>query len=273
MTDQARSTGSVVFAAGKGSRMTGYAGNKTLLPLVRGATLYEGRHPLLMEVLHNLPEGPKGIVVNHCADEVRAATQQLAVTHCHQPVTNGTGGALLAARGFIQSIHSESVVITMGDVPLIRRETYRHLTARLDISPMALLAFAPRERAQYGMLEVDGDRVLRIVEWKYWKDYPPEKQDQLKFCNAGVYAVQRPLLLQYLDLLEASPHKVSKQRGDRWVEIEEYFLTDLVELMSRDGIAVGMVVVDEDEVIGVDNPESLERVQAEYAKRRPGVGV
>jgi bifunctional N-acetylglucosamine-1-phosphate-uridyltransferase/glucosamine-1-phosphate-acetyltransferase GlmU-like protein len=225
-----------------------------------------------MEVLQNLPRGPKGIVVNHCAHEVREATRGLGVAFCHQPVTNGTGGALLAARGFLGSVDSDSVVITMGDVPLIRSATYGELTARLDDSPMALLGFAPRDRAQYGMLEVAGDRVLRIVEWKYWKDYPSEKQDLLKFCNAGVYAVRRTLLIQYLDLLEASPHNVSKQRGDRWVEIEEYFLTDLVELMSRDGIAVGMVVVDEDEVIGVDNPESLERVQAEYAKRRLGVG-
>jgi bifunctional N-acetylglucosamine-1-phosphate-uridyltransferase/glucosamine-1-phosphate-acetyltransferase GlmU-like protein len=272
-SDQDRSIGSVVFAAGKGSRMTGYAGNKTLLPLVRGETLFEGQQPLLLEVLRNLPDGPKGIVVNHCADEVRAATQQLAVTYCRQPETNGTGGAILAARGFLQSIDSESILITMGDVPLIRRETYRHLASQLTTSPMAILAFAPREKAQYGMLELAGDRVLRIVEWKYWKDYPPERQDQLKLCNAGVYAVRRPLLLQYLDLLQASPHKVSKLRGDRWVEIEEYFLTDLVELMSRDGLAVGSVAVDEDEVIGVDTPASLERVQAEYAKRRLVVGI
>ena len=181
MTANDQSTASVVFAAGKGSRMTGYAGNKTLLPLVPEATLTSGRHPLLIEVLQNLPEGPKGIVVNHCADEVREATHQLKVEYCRQPVTNGTGGALLAARDFLESIDAGSVVITMGDVPLIRRETYRQLTGRLGTYSMALLAFAPRDRAQYGMLEVEGDRVLRIVEWKYWKDYPPKDQERLKF--------------------------------------------------------------------------------------------
>ncbi len=272
MTGRLRSTASIVFAAGKGSRMTGYTGNKTLLPLVPSKNLYEGRHPLLLEVLRNLPDGPKGIVVNHCADEVRKATQHLGVTYCPQPLTNGTGGALLAARDFLDSIDSDRVLITMGDVPLIRKTTYQQLVARLETSPMALLAFAPHDRAQYGMLETAGDRLLRIVEWKYWKDYPPEKQNQLKYCNAGVYAVQRPLLLRYLDALEASPHIVSKQRGDEWVEIQEYFLTDLIEIMSRDGIAVGMAIVDEGEVTGVDTPASLQQVQAEYAKRKGGGG-
>lgn len=267
---QAQSTASVVFAAGKGSRMTGYEGNKTLLPLVPGESLYTGHHPLLLEVLQNLPPGPAGIVVNHRAEEVRGATRRLPVTYCHQPVTNGTGGALLAARDFLESVDSEAVVITMGDVPLIRKETYRRLVEQLSSRPMALLAFAPRDRAQYGMLEVDEDRVLRIVEWKYWKDFPEEKQSLLTFCNAGVYSVQRRLLLPCLDRLEAMPHQVMKQRGDQWVEIQEYFLTDLVELMGRDGISVGMVIVDEDEVIGVDTPESLRRVQAAFARRRGG---
>jgi molybdopterin-guanine dinucleotide biosynthesis protein A len=55
---------SVVFAAGRGSRMTGYEGNKTLLPLVPAhGSLYEGERPLLVEVLENLPPGPKGIVI------------------------------------------------------------------------------------------------------------------------------------------------------------------------------------------------------------------
>lgn len=267
MTHRIPSTASVVFAAGKGSRMTGYAGNKTLLPLVPGGGPYEGDHPLLMEVLLNLPEGPKSIVVNHCADDVRSATQRLGVAFCHQPETNGTGGALIAAKSFIESVPAESVVITMGDVPLIRRETYRQLVEQLEGCSMALLAFNPRDRAQYGMLEMDGGHVVRIVEWKYWRDYPAEKQNRLRFCNAGVYAVRRTVLLQVLDRLQANPHIVSKQRGETWVEIKEYFLTDLVEFLSRDGVAVRMVIVDEDEVTGVDTPESLERVQSEYARR------
>jgi len=44
---------------------------------------------------------------------------------------------------------------------------------------LAILAFEPRDKAQYGMLEVAEGRVLRIVEWKYWHTYSPEQRARL----------------------------------------------------------------------------------------------
>jgi len=61
---------SIVFAAGKGSRMMGYGGNKTLLPLLPTVSIFDGEHSLLIEVLENLPPGPKGIVVHPRAQDV-----------------------------------------------------------------------------------------------------------------------------------------------------------------------------------------------------------
>lgn len=255
---------SIVFAAGKGTRMLGYNGNKTLLPLIPKGSTYEGDHPLLFEVLQNLPRGPVGIVVNHCVADIERATRDFPVTYIPQPTTNGTGGALLAARNFLDMAAQPAVIITMGDVPLIRRTTYARLMEKLAEQPLAVLVFKPEDRAQYGMLEMDGEHVLRIVEWKYWHAYPPDAQARLRFCNAGVYAVRRTVLLEYMDRLARQPHHVRKQRGDEWVTVEEYFLTDLVELMSRDGLPVGWVLADEEEVTGVDTPEALQTVQARY---------
>jgi bifunctional UDP-N-acetylglucosamine pyrophosphorylase / glucosamine-1-phosphate N-acetyltransferase len=259
---------SIVFAAGKGTRMLGYAGNKTLLPLIPKTSLYDGDHPLLLEVLMNLPPGPVGIVVNHCAADVKRIAKNLAAAFIAQPVTNGTGGALLAARSFLETVTREAVIITMGDVPLIRRTTYAKLIQMLADNGLAILAFQPRDRAQYGMLEIDEERVLRIVEWKYWRTYSREQQARLKFCNAGVYAAKRSVLLEYLDHLAKQPHLVRKQQGDEWVTIKEYFLTDLVELMSNNELPVGWVVAGEGEVAGVDTPEALATVQRRYLENR-----
>ena len=256
---------SVVFAAGKGSRMTGYEGNKTLLPLIPGPDFYSGSHPMLLEVLRNLPGGPKGIVVNHCADDVRRATEHLHPQYCHQPETNGTGGAFLAALPFLESLATDAVIITMGDVPLIRPATYRALLAGLDRHALMVLGFKPADKAQYGLLEMDDNRVVSIVEWKYWKEYPPERQESLRFCNAGVYAGRRKLLIEQARQLARSPHVVRKQRNGEWVEIKEYFLTDLVELINKAGETTGLAEAREDEVSGVDNPESLERARERYA--------
>jgi bifunctional UDP-N-acetylglucosamine pyrophosphorylase / glucosamine-1-phosphate N-acetyltransferase len=266
---QAPQAASIVFAAGKGTRMVDYSGNKTLLPLIPGTSVFDGDRPLLLEVLLNLPSGPVGIVVHHRAAEVKMATKAFAVTHILQPKTNGTGGALLAARGFLESVSQDAVVITMGDVPLIRRMTYEKLISRLDNQDFVILAFEPRERARYGMLEMEGENVLRIVEWKYWHTYSTERQARLKFCNAGVYALRRSVLLTYLDDLANQPHHVKKQQGEGWVTIQEYFLTDLVELMSKDGLKIGWVVAPEEEVSGVDTPEALQAVQMHYKKWLP----
>jgi bifunctional UDP-N-acetylglucosamine pyrophosphorylase/glucosamine-1-phosphate N-acetyltransferase len=259
---------SIVLAAGKGSRMLGYVGNKTLLPLVPGAAAYEGELPLLVEVLHNLPSGPKGIVVHHFAETVRAVTAKFAVSYITQPTTNGTGGALLAARAFLESVPSGQVLITMGDAPLIAPATYLHLLQGLAGNDLAVLAFEPRARAQYGMLETDGDHVVRITEWKYWSQYPAERQEAMRFCNAGVYAAKRPILLATLERLAKQPHHVRKQRGDQWTTVEEYFLTDIVELMHSAGHPVGLGLAAEEEVMGVDTPEALRLAQQRYARKQ-----
>ena len=226
---------SIVFAAGKGSRMKGYEGNKTLLPLISEKSIYEGSRPLLIEVLENLPPGPKGIVVHHFAEQVEEAAAGRGAEFIFQSKTNGTGGALLAATSFLQSVTHEKVMITMGDVPLIRSKTYERLVGQLTENDLVVLAFYPPDKAQYGLLELDGEQVKKIVEWKYWHSYPAELQETLRFCNAGVYAAKRSILLEYMAQLARNPHHVQKKWGDRQVTVEEFFLTDLVELMSANG--------------------------------------
>lgn len=257
---------SIIFAAGRGTRMTGYSGNKTLLPLVAGKSRYEGSHPLIMEVLDNLPRGPRGIVVNHCAQQLRSAFEGPGIHFLPQPDTNGTGGALLAARSFLDSCAADRVIITMGDVPLIRSATYERLLGRLDSCDLSLLGFECTDRAQYGIIEMDGERITGIVEWKYWKHFPQERLDRLKYCNAGVYAANRNVLLAYLDRLEQRPHEVKKQRNGEMITIKEYFLTDLAEMINDDGLPLGMVCAPANEVTGVDTPESLQAVQRLYAQ-------
>lgn len=267
LDEVATKSASVVLAAGKGTRMIGYEGNKTLLPLIPTGSLFTGTRPLLLEVLDNLPPGPVAVVIHHRANEVEKAVGNRHVKLAFQPVTNGTGGALLAARSFLESVDLDTVLITMGDVPLIRKETYTAMIRGLLYNSLVLLAFEPRDKAQYGMIQMEGQKILRIVEWKYWSEYPMEKRRELRFCNAGVYAVDRRVLLKYLDRLAQEPHYVRKQRDGKWVDVEEYFLTDMVEMMSRDALNIGMVEAPEEEVMGVDTPETLMKAQSLYRKR------
>jgi bifunctional UDP-N-acetylglucosamine pyrophosphorylase/glucosamine-1-phosphate N-acetyltransferase len=260
-----RETASVVLAAGRGTRMEGFDGNKTLLPLTPHGSPFEGDHPILVHILQTLPQGPKAVVVHHRKEAVMALTRALGVTFCEQERLNGTGGALLAARAFIAGAEADRVIVTMGDVPLVRRTTYERITDRLDESSFVVLGFRPSQKRQYGVLEIDRDRVTRITEWKYWKDYPPEKQARLRICNSGIYAANRAHLMPYLELLASRPHRVHKVIDGEPREVEEFFITDLVHFLAKDGHHVAFELAsDETEVMGVDDLQALMEAQASF---------
>ncbi|MGD8543297.1 MAG: NTP transferase domain-containing protein [Desulfobacteraceae bacterium] len=260
---------SIVMAAGRGSRMQGYAGNKTLLPLVAGETPFCGSRPILLHLLAHLPTGPKVLIVNHCKADVIAATRGLPVAYCEQPLLNGTGGAILAALPQIARLPCRRFIITMGDVPFVRSETYARLVQALDANDLVVLGFRPADRKQYGVLEIEAGRVQRITEWKYWKDYPAERAAALAICNSGIYAATREALLAYLPVLASRPQTVHKLVDGRMTAIEEFFITDLIEFLVADGRPVGyQVAEDEAETMGIDDLGALEKAQARVRAAR-----
>jgi len=248
--------------------------NKALLPLAPGQAPHQGDHPMLLEIIRSLPPGPKAVVVHYKRSDVIDATNGLGLTYCDQPVLNGTGGALLAAENFLRRQDHETVIITMGDVPLVKQATYNALIDRLAHSRLVVLGFHPRSRKQYGLLEIEGDRVRRIIEWKYWKDLSQTAKKRFHICNSGIYAARKTDLLNYLPVLASKPHTVRKEHAGVQMEIEEFFVTDLVEYMDRDGLRIGYEVVrDETEVIGVDDPSSLRKVRKLFQARLDPAGT
>ncbi len=263
-----KTTSSIIMAAGRGSRMKGYDGNKTLLPLVRGRSAIEGEQPILLYILENLPSGPKAVIVHHKKEQVVAATSALNISHLEQPVLNGTGGALLAASAFVESLDSENIIITMGDVPFVKKTTYDYLIESLSQNNLMVLGFSPEDKKKYGVIEIENEKVRKITEWKYWSEYSVETQAALSICNSGIYAVQRETLLRYLPLLAREPQRVMKEVNGKVVEIEEFFITDLVEYMVEDGLSVGYVVAeDEIETMGIDDMSSLEMAQGLFRQK------
>lgn len=254
---------SLVFAAGKGSRMTGYDGNKTLLPLVpEDNNVFQGTHPILINILHKLPPGPKALVVNHKKEDIIKATESAGAAYYEQPELNGTGGAMLAAMDFIKNEEYDYLLVTMGDTPLVKASTFMKLVDALYDCHLSVLGFRPKDKKKYGVFDTEAGNVKKIIEWEYWSKYSAAEQERLNICNGGIYAVKRDVLLKYLELLGARPHIVFKERNGIRVEIKEYFITDMVEMMYNDGLKTGYVIAgDENEVMGVDDVNSLKKAQ------------
>lgn len=254
---------SLIFAAGKGSRMKGYDGNKTLLPLVPDNTdPFQGDHPILPIILNNLPPGPKALVVNHKKDDVIKATKSYDLTYYEQPELNGTGGAMLAAMDFIKNETYDYLLITMGDTPLVKASTFMKLINALSDYHLSVLGFCPDDKKKYGVFDIHENNIKKIIEWKYWNKLSASEQEKLNVCNGGIYAVKKSIILKYLELLSAQPHTVIKERNGKKVEVKEYFITDMIEMMYRDGLKTGYVIAkDENEVMGVDDVDCLIKAQ------------
>lgn len=264
--DTTHGVASIIMAAGRGSRMKGYDGNKTVLPLVPDTSALTGRHPIIVHLIENLPRGPKAVVVNHGKEAVMAATRTSGAVYCEQPVLNGTGGAILATQDFIRSQSAQGVIITMGDVPFVEKATYAMLIDGLAGHDLMILGFSPTDRKQYGVVEIEDNRVVRITEWKYWKDYPTDRKARLTVCNSGIYAARKNTLMAYLPILASRPQIVQKEVEGILTDIEEFFFTDLIEAMVNDGKRVGVHVAgDEFETMGIDDLEALQKAQVIYA--------
>ena len=257
-------TASLILAAGRGSRMLGYEGNKTLLPLIPSKSPYIGTQSILSHILKELPSGNKAIIVNHRKEDIMSATHGSGSTYIEQPELNGTGGALIAALPFLMQTEDEYLIITMGDVPLVKKTSYTKLLGKLEDNSLAVLGFKPESRKKYGLLQCENEKVAGIIEWKYWRHYPEIKLKKMSICNSGIYAAKIKDLIHYISILSSKPHVVQKDIAGKTVPIKEYFITDLIEYMHKDNLPTALVLGDEKEVMGVDDMQALLQVQETF---------
>jgi bifunctional UDP-N-acetylglucosamine pyrophosphorylase/glucosamine-1-phosphate N-acetyltransferase len=226
----------VVLAAGKGTRM--------------GSDLPKVLHRLRGEPLACYPiraaeaagAAAVVVVVGHGAAEVEAALRGRfpGVRFALQAEQRGTGHAVLCALPALAG-HDGPVLILSGDVPGLRAETLRRLTAACATSGagLALATFVPDDPHGYGRIVRVGGEVRAIVEERD----ADAAQRAIRECNAGVYCARAALLRRELPGLGAA-----NAQG-------EIYLTDLVARAADEGVvAVEVAAV---EVAGVNTPAQL----------------
>lgn len=237
-----------VLAAGKGSRMGGH------FPKV---LVEAGGKPLIHWVLSTLAEAsvsPVTSVVGFQKDTVIAALPA-GVLWAEQAQQLGTGHALLCAEASFAGF-SGTILVTCGDAPCFRAETFRSLVETHCTSGAAATVLTARVAPphRYGRIVRGADGgVARIVEAA---DATPEEL-AIDEINTGVYCFEAPLVFQML-------RRVRNENGQG-----EYYLPDVLVELLRDGRAVRAVVLkDNDETLGVNSPEDLARVEKVLAGRK-----
>ncbi len=234
---------SVVLAAGKGTRM------KSALPKVLHPV---AGLPMLGHALRAARSAGTGLTA-----VVVGPGMEIVARHARQEAEDaevfvqeqqlGTGNAVLAARRMIEA-HQGDVMVLYGDTPLITGATLKRLRAALDAgASVAVLGFHAADPAGYGRLLTGADgRLLAIREEK---DASPDELI-VRFCNSGVMAFRMENLVSVLDRIGNANAK------------GEYYLTDAVEIASRDGLRAVAVACPEREVMGVNSRDQLAIAEA-----------
>jgi bifunctional UDP-N-acetylglucosamine pyrophosphorylase/glucosamine-1-phosphate N-acetyltransferase len=206
------------------------------------------------------------MVIGHEREEVQKAFARPGLVFIQQNEQLGTGHAVMIARRELEKCASPTVVVLVGDAPLLRSETLLKLLEahRQARASGTILTTRLENPIGYGRIVRAGSRVRRIVEEKIAT--PPQRR--IREINSGILCFSRTHLLEHL--AELSSENTQK----------EYLLTDLVEIFNRHRLKVAAFpVADSREVLGVNDRlelaqiEKLLRLRKAEALMRDGVTV
>ncbi len=238
----------IVLAAGHGTRM------RSSLPKVLHPI---GHRPMLghcLDTARAVGAERIGVVIGAGGDRVRAALPALdegAQVMVQDPPL-GTGDAVRAGLPAIEGFEG-TVLVLYGDTPLITPATLRKLCEMVDSgAAVAVLGFDAEDPAPYGRLILGDQGLERIVEAKD----ATEDELAVTLCNSGVMAMSASALRGLLPMIGNDNAK------------GEYYLTDIVGLAKTEGLPVGLVIGDEEEVLGVNDRAELAAAETIFQDRQ-----
>lgn len=238
----------VVLAAGQGTRMRSPLA-KVLHPLAGS--------PLIAHVLTAVqPLAPQHLlaVVGHQADAVRRACERFGACCVVQEPQLGTGHAVAQTETVLRDFNGD-VLVLCGDVPLLRTTTLRRLLDehRQRRATLTMLTTRLEHPTGYGrVMRNDQGQVIGIVEER------DATASQRAVCevNGGVYCLQASFLFAALPGVERH-----NAQG-------EQYLTDVVGLAAADGLPIAHLATEPEEILGVNTPVDLARLETLLRHRR-----
>ena len=185
------------------------------------------------------------VVVGHQKELLKKhlATIDPNINTADQNEQLGTAHAVKTASHLIKE--GEKVLILYGDVPLISSET---ISALINSDhECTLLSMTLSDPFGYGrIISNEENLALRIIEQKDASD--EEKKIQEVFT--GVLLVDGSLLK--LALNQINNHNAAN----------EYYLTDLVEILSSKGVKINCIQANPDEVLGANTKHELHELES-----------
>jgi len=237
----------VILAAGQGTRMK--------------SKLYKVLHPILgrpmiqyvVDALKATNVDDLVTVVGHGAEKVKKTIDDES-NFVLQAEQLGTAHAVMQAEQLLEN-KSGTTIVVCGDTPLITTETYSELFQYHEENKAKATILTTKVTKPTGYGRIIRDRagmVERIVEQKD----ATEAEKKVNEINTGTYCFDNEALFSALK-------QVKNDNAQ-----EEYYLTDVIEILKDAGeVVTAYVTEDEEEIIGINDRVALAQA-SDVMKRR-----
>ena len=233
----------IILAAGEGSRMK--SNRAKALQRVGGSSMLQKICATAGSISPDIT-----LVVGYDKESIieESKNYSLNISIAEQPMAIGTGDAVKC--GLESTVSASKILVLYGDVPLIRRETLDNLIKSSD-SGLSILTTFLDEPFGYGRVKKDASgHALAIVEEKD----ASESDKEINEIFTGVLCGSKELIEEGLKEI----------RNDN--AANEYYLTDLVTILSQNGIKIKTYNASNDEVKGANSKQELAQLEAIYRK-------
>ena len=235
----------IVLAAGEGSRMK--SNRAKSLQRIGGTSMLEKICLTAGSISPKIT-----LVVGFDKDSVikESKTYNLEISTADQPKPIGTGDAVKC--GITKVEDGAKVLVLYGDVPLIKKETLEELISSSD-GGLSILTTTLEDPHGYGRVKKDDlGNALAIVEEK---DASTDEKN-IKEIFTGVLCGQKELIDEGLAKLD------NKNAAG------EFYLTDLVSIISNKGFKIKTYNAPNDEVKGANSKAELAQLEGIYRKMK-----
>ena len=231
----------IILAAGEGSRMK--SNRAKSLQRVGGVTMLEK----ICQTAGSI--SPKiTLVVGFDKESIikESSKFMLDISIGEQPDAIGTGDAVKC--GIDNAQDGSKILVLYGDVPLIKKNTLTELIKSSEEGP-SILTTVLDDPFGYGRVKKDSEgNATAIVEEKDANN----EEKQINEIFTGVLCSSKSLLKEALS-------EISNENA-----AGEFYLTDIVSIISNKGIKIKTYKASNDEVKGANTKEELAQLEATY---------
>ena len=235
----------IILAAGEGSRMISKKAKS--LQLIGGQSMLKRIYETVSDITNET-----SFVVGHEKEAIIKETEKFVgdISICVQEKPIGTADA---ARTALKNVSPDSqALIVYGDVPLIKSQTLKKMLS-VKKDSLTILTTELADPTGYGRVKKDDTGfVLSIVEEK---DATPEEK-KIKEIFTGVLCCNK-------NLLEEAISQIDNDNASG-----EYYLTDIVSIISSKGYKINTCVASNNEVKGANTKRELSELECIYRKMK-----